>query len=122
MDWARWVFLQLLAEFQNVIIDSSGRGIVLVSPYLIQEFVAANDTLWILYQKLKCLEFLGRQDYRLAVTFHFHLLEIGGDIGKADNLRFRHPGRMPQGSSHSGEQLPRAERFGHVVIRSEFKQ
>src|ERR1700730_2962584 len=69
---ARRVSLQFLAQFENVVVDSSRRRIVLVAPYLIQQFVATNDPVSVLHKKLKGLEFLGGQNYHLPIAQNFH--------------------------------------------------
>src|SRR4029077_2416983 len=120
---ARWVFLQFLAEFQNVIVDGSRGGIILVSPDFVQQFVAADNPLGILHQKLKCLEFLSRQYHRLPVALHFHLLKVGGDVVETNDLRLRHDSSgVAQGCTDPGQQFSRAERFGDVVISSQLEQ
>src|SRR5579862_628029 len=58
MHRARRVPLQFLPEFQNVVVHGTGRRIVLISPDFVQEFVAADDPIGILHQKLERLEFL----------------------------------------------------------------
>src|SRR5579871_2502562 len=55
---ARRVFLQFLAEFQNVIVHSSRRGVILISPDFIEQFVPADNAVGVSYEELKCLEFL----------------------------------------------------------------
>src|SRR5437879_2228469 len=120
---ARWVFLQFLAEFQNVIIHGSRRGIILVSPDLVQQFVAADDPLGILHQELKCLEFLSRQYHRRPVAFHFHLLKVSSNVVEADDLCLRHDASgVAQGCSDPGQQFSRTERLGDVVISPQFEQ
>src|SRR5215831_471381 len=86
---AGWISLQFLAEFQDVIVDGPGRRIILVAPNLVQQFIAADDPLGVLHQKLKRLE--------------FHLLEISSDVIKTDNLSFGHTGRVPQGGANPRE-------------------
>src|SRR5437588_9971204 len=63
MYGARRVLLQFLAEFENVIVDGPRRRIVLVAPDFVQQFVAADDPVGVLYEELEGLELLRGQDY-----------------------------------------------------------
>src|SRR3954454_348043 len=113
---ARWVFLQLLAEFQDVIVDGAGGWIILISPHLVQQFIAADDSLGILHQELKGLEFLSSQHHWLAVPLDFHLLEVRGDVVEAHDLSFGNARCVSQGSANPGQKFPRTERLGYIVI------
>src|SRR3954469_21475733 len=119
---ARWVFLQFLAEFQDVIVDRAGGRIVLISPDLVKQFIAADDSVGILNQELERFEFLSRQHHRCAIPLDLHLFEVRGDVIEADDLSLRDTRRVAQGGANPSQQFARTERFGHVVVRTKFKK
>src|SRR5215469_15860882 len=51
-----WIALQLLSQLENLIVDRARRRITVVSPDLVQKFIAAQDSLRILSEKLQELE------------------------------------------------------------------
>src|SRR5579871_5313048 len=83
---ARGIFLQLLAEFENVIVHGPSRRIILISPNFVQQLVAADHPVGVLHQKLKGLELLGGQNDGLAVALDFHFLEVRLDAVKAHEM------------------------------------
>src|SRR5580698_4954103 len=75
----RGISLQLLSQLQNVIINRTSGGVVLISPDLIQQFVARNDTFRVLRQKFQRLKLLRGQENRLSFATHFHLGKVYGN-------------------------------------------
>jgi hypothetical protein len=71
-----------LAELENVVVDSARRRIILVTPYFVQQFIAADHSIGILHQKAKRFEFLGGQKHELPIALDFHFLEVDGDVVK----------------------------------------
>src|ERR1051326_4789797 len=116
------VFLQFLAEFEDMVVDGAGGRVVLVAPHFVQQLVTADDAICILHQKLECLELLRRQNDWLAVALDFHFLEIHGDVIKAHDLGLGRTHRMPQGGATPSQQLPRAKRFRNVIVGSKFEK
>src|SRR6476646_6638276 len=82
------ILLQLLPKLKDVIVYGPGRGVILVSPDFIQEFVPADHPVGILYEELEGLELLGGEHHEFAVALHFHFPEIGRDVIEADDLGF----------------------------------
>src|SRR5271169_1880973 len=112
--WARWVPLQFLAEFKNVVVHGTGRRIVLVAPHIVEQFVAADDPVGILYQKLECLKFLSGQNYGFPIPHNFHFLEVDGDAVEVDDLHIRGARGVAQRGPHPCQQFSWAERLGDI--------
>src|SRR6516162_6995471 len=113
---ARWVFLQFLAKFQNVIVDGARGWIVLVPPDFVQQFVTADYAVSVLDEELERLELLRSQHDDFAITLDFHLLEVGGDVVETHDLGFWDSRSMAQGGADARQQFPRTERLGDIVI------
>src|ERR1035438_4208771 len=96
------VFLQFLAKLENMVVDGACRGIVLVAPHFVQKFVAVDDPVGVLHQKLEGLKLLGRQNHDPAVPLHFHLLEVGGDVVETRDLRIGRARGVAQCGAHTG--------------------
>jgi hypothetical protein len=117
-----WVFLQFLAELENVVVDGARRRIILITPYFGQQFVAADLSIGILHQKLKRFEFLGGQKHGLPIAFDFHFLEVDGNVVKADYLLIGSAGGVAKRGPHTGQQFPGTEWLGHIVIGAQLEQ
>src|SRR5712691_714843 len=89
---------------------------------LIQKFLARNDAFGILYHEFQGLEFLCRKRNWLTTTRHLHLRKAHAHIIKNKCVSHIDPRRAPQGGAHTREQLPWAERLGHVVIGTNFQE
>src|SRR5437899_6360233 len=122
MYGARRILLQFLTEFENVIVNGTGRRIVLVAPYFVQQFVATDDPVGILHQKLKRLELLSGQDYGLSVAFNLHLLEVGGDSIEALHLDIGSARGVAKSGTDTRQQFPRAKWFGDVIVCPQLEQ
>src|SRR5271166_461624 len=122
VDGTGGVALQLLTQLQDMVVHSAGRGIILVSPNFVQQFVTADHPVGILHQKLQGLKFLRGQHYDLAVTLNFHLLEVDRDAVEANEAHISRSSGMPQRCAHAGQQLARTERLSYVIIRSQLEQ
>src|SRR5450755_1895429 len=122
MHRARGIPLQFLPEFQDVVVHGTGRRIVLISPDLVEEFVAADDPIGILHQKLERLKFLSSQDDGNAIPDDFHFLEVGRDAVKTNDLHIGDARGMAEGGTYASQQFARAERLGHIVIGTQLKQ
>jgi hypothetical protein len=59
MHWICGVFLQFLAQFEDVIIHGAGGWVIVVSPDLVEKFIARDYALGILDHEFQRLEFLG---------------------------------------------------------------
>src|SRR5579862_1724854 len=115
------IFLQFLAKLENVVVDRASGGIVLVAPNFVEQFVAANDPIRILHEELEGLEFLGGQNYDLAIAFDFHFLEVGGNAIEADELQVGNACGVAKSGSNARQQFARTERFGHVIVGAQLK-
>src|SRR6478672_7797731 len=85
----RGIFLQFLAELEDMVVHGTRGWIILISPDFVEQFIATYHAICILHEKLKRLEFLGRQDDRLIIAFYFHFPEVDRDIVEAHDLGFR---------------------------------
>src|SRR5580693_5054120 len=70
------VWLQLLAEFQYLIIDRPRCRIRVIPPYLVQQFLPAQHPLRVFDKILQQLELMRRKSYRLARTARAHFGKI----------------------------------------------
>jgi hypothetical protein len=122
MHRIRRVSLQLVPQFQDMVVHGPSRRIVLETPNLTQKFRARNDAFGILYHEFQGLEFLRRKRNWLTATCHLHLRKAHSHIIKNKCVFHIDPRRAPQGGAHTREQLPWAERLGHVVIGTNFQQ
>ena len=68
MAWLRQVRLQLLSQLQYLIVDCARRRIGVISPHLVQQFLATQDALGVFDEILQQFELVCRQCNRLAGT------------------------------------------------------
>ena len=82
MYWVGGVFLQLLAQLQDVVVHRPGGRVVVISPDFVEQFIAGDDSLSILHHEFQRLKFLRRQGDGLAFTDDFHFGEVNGNIAE----------------------------------------
>src|ERR1700683_361761 len=92
---------QFLAKLQDVIVDGAGRGIILVSPDFVEQFIAANHAVGVLHEELQGLEFLRGQNHHLAFAHYFHLFEVNGDAVETYQIYSGRSRGMPQCRAHA---------------------
>jgi hypothetical protein len=68
MDWARGVALQFLPQLQNMVVHGAGAGIILVSPDLVEQFIARNGPSRILNEVFQGFKFQGSEHNRLSLA------------------------------------------------------
>src|ERR1051325_4685395 len=106
MDWMGWIFLQLLPQLQNMIVDGASGRIALVSPNLVEELLAGDYPILVLNEESQNLELLGGQWNRFSCLSQFHLGKIYRDVVESKNLGRRgQPRGAPDGSLNSRQQL-----------------
>src|SRR5579872_6413589 len=119
--WVRWIRLQLLPQFQYLVVYSTGRGVAVVAPHLIQQFFPAQNAFGMLGEEFQQPELVGCQRNRHIASACRHLLKIqlaaSESIGRGRS-RFA---PAPDGGLHTRHQFARTERFGHIVIGTEFE-
>src|SRR6476646_6902047 len=78
MHWIGGVRLQLLAQFQDVVIHRASGRVIVISPDFVQQFVTCDNTFWVLHHELQGFEFLcGKSDCpALAHNFHFAAIDL----------------------------------------------
>src|SRR5690242_13880941 len=101
MYWVGGVFLQLLTQFQDVVVDGSGRGVIVVSPNLVQQFIARDNPLRVLQQEFQRLELLSCKGNSLSLADHFHFADIDVNIVEGKLLAQLGLDRAPQGSANT---------------------
>src|SRR3984957_4134698 len=69
------IWLQLLAQLQNLIIYRTRRRIEIVSPNLVEQDIACEDALGIYREEFQELEFVSGKNNRIAGTPHGHSFE-----------------------------------------------
>src|SRR5438128_3248519 len=74
------IALQFLAQFEDVIVHGAGRRIVVVSPDLVQQFIASDDALGILHHEFQRLKFLSGKGNDFAFADYLHLAEVNIDV------------------------------------------
>src|ERR1700679_2861008 len=67
MFGARWIRLQFLAQFQDLVIDCSGRWVRIISPNLIEQGLACEHALSILSEEFQELELVSSKNNRPTV-------------------------------------------------------
>src|SRR5581483_1037828 len=122
MDWVGRIMLQFLPQFQDVIVDSPGGRVVLISPNLVQKFVPGDDALGIMDKEFQRLELLCGQNNRRAVAHDFHLREVDRNPVEGEHFRWRAAHDATQGGPYAGQQFARAEWLGHIIIGAELEQ
>ena len=105
-----------------MIVDRPSRGVILVSPDFVEEFVAADHPVGVLYEKLESFEFLGSEHHDSALAFYFHLPEISGDVIEADDLGFSRTSGVAQCGTDSRQEFPWAEGLCDIVICAQFQK
>src|SRR5215813_1605732 len=105
-----------------MIIDSTRRGIVLIPPDLVQEFLARDHAFRILHEELQYFELLCGHGDRLTRTCNLHLSEIDTHIAEALRCVGGLPGRTTYGCPYPRQKLARAEWLRHIVVSTHFEQ
>src|SRR6202790_5262562 len=82
MHGACGIEFQFLAQPQNTVVNRSRTRIVLVSPYIIEEFFARNHAARVLDQVFQGLKFPSREHNELAIPHRLHGGKIDGHITK----------------------------------------
>src|SRR5215467_2128872 len=76
MNWPRLISLQLTTQSQDVVVDGACRGVVLIAPNFVEQFISRNNPSRILSQVLQSFELHGGKLYRLTVVARFHERKI----------------------------------------------
>src|SRR5215472_2117804 len=86
VHWIGRFFLQFLPKLQDMVVNGPGGRIIVISPDLVEQFVASNDALGILHHELQGLEFLRSEGDGLTFAEHFHLAEVNEDLVECEFL------------------------------------
>jgi hypothetical protein len=122
MNWVAGIFLKLLTQLQDVVVHGASRGVMLISPNFIKQFLPGDYLLGILHHKFHNLEFLRSERHWLPRASQLHLRETDGNIAKAERVTIRRPRRAAKGGTNTRQQFSRAKWLGYVVIRAQFEQ
>src|SRR5215469_11154776 len=129
----RRIGFELLPQAKDMIVHRSGRRVILVSPYLVQELLTRNDPAGRGGQVLQKFELLRRQSNGFTGANRLHAGEIDsriaeeqdfaayGSRGHMRNNWFGRPG-APHGTTYTSQKLFRAERLGYVIVGTQFQQ
>ena len=105
-----------------MVIYGSSTGIALIAPYLIEEFIAGDDSLSILCQELQSFKLLRSERNLLAEAGYIHSGKIHHYVFKSIKHLGTDPGRPPYQRAQTRHQLARAERDGYVVVGTYFQE
>ena len=110
-----------LAQPLHVRVQRTALGLVAVPPYATEQVVAVQGLAFPFNHMDHELEFRGRQIYFLLVDIEFEgvFVKSEGAVFRNDAARrvltpFQHAG-------HAQDKFLGAERFGHIVVRSQFQ-
>src|ERR1700710_1198942 len=87
MLWIRRIWLQLLAQLQNLIIYGPRGRIRVVSPDLVEQDLTCEHTVKIICKKLQQLELVSGEDYGDTAAACSHTLEVDLTIREAKDGR-----------------------------------
>src|ERR1700733_9864556 len=107
----RWIRLQLLAQFKDLVIDCSGRWVRIISPNLIEQSFAGKHALRILSEEFQQLELVRSKDNRPAVAADRHFFKIDFAIGESAEGRDCTLSLPADCSLNPGRKLPRPKGF-----------
>src|SRR5882724_2846504 len=114
--------LKLLTNAHDVGIDCAGRRIVLVSPHLVQQAIAAQRLPGMTQKMLEEFKFLSGQLHRVAAAKNLIAPEVDLDVAKGIAL---HLLRQSLGSSqyrfNAREQFANGKGLGDVVVSAELE-
>ena len=79
-----WVKLQFLPKFEDLIVDAARGGVVVVTPDISEQFFAGNDSLCVLEEEAKKLEFVSGQSNILIVLADQHFGEVNLAFAETD--------------------------------------
>src|SRR6516165_7838543 len=99
-----------------MVIDGPRCGIVLIAPYLAEQFVPRDHTLGVLHQKLQGIKLTRRQFDERSVANDFHFREVDCDSIKGCDIANLYSARAPDRGTYTRQQFTRTKGLGYVII------
>src|SRR5580692_3683699 len=113
---SRRIRLQLLSQFQDLVIYSSSRWIRIISPNFIEQSLACEHTLGTLGKELQKLELVRSEDHRTSAAPNCHFLEVYFTIRESINRWQSWLPLPPDGRLNSCRKLTRTKWLGYIII------
>lgn len=118
----RRVWLQLLAQLQNLVVNSSCRWVGTISTYLIEQSLARKQALRIFGEEFQQLELMSSEDDRTPIASNRHSLEVDFALRESINRRqFRLP-LPPDSRLNASRKLTRTKRLRHIIVGTQLEE